>query len=159
MSKQIHICQYTRPRKNNVIMGCDLNNYKQIDCLGQLYLSKSNDKIVEKIKRSIEIKINGYKQQDIKKQRDITNLITYEESIIKLLTSKLICYYCDGYMTLTYSDVRQPDQWTFDRIDNDKCHSNNNVVVCCFKCNMKRGVSNSDDFKFSTNLKIVKIKR
>lgn len=160
MSKIIHICQDTKPRKNNIIPKCNLSHFEQTSHLGQLYLLNNNkctDNITEKIKRSIEIKINNYKQQDIKKNRDISNIISYEDSILKLLLSKLICYYCSEYMTLTYENVRQPEQWTFDRIDNNISHTNDNIVVCCLKCNMKRKTLNSDNFKMSTNLKIKKI--
>ena len=160
MSKIIQICQNTKQRKNNIIPKCILSPYEQIGYIGQLYLSNNkefDDKITEKIKRSIEIKISSYKQQDIKKNRDISNIISYEESILKLLLSKLICYYCSEYITLVYENVRQSEQWTFDRINNNISHTNENIVVCCLKCNIKRKTLNSDNFKLSTNLKIKKI--
>ena len=46
--------------------------------------------------------------------------------------------------------VRDEQQWTLDRIDNDKCHSDENTVISCLKCNLQRRVKNSDDLYLQT---------
>ena len=52
--------------------------------------------------------------------------------------------------------MREPKQWTLDRIDNDKCHSKDNTVIACLKCNLDRRVTNIDKFKFTKQLNIMK---
>ena len=86
--------------------------------------------------KHLERKINGYKQQDIKKEiYDVKQLITLTNVISKLTNCGLKCYYCSERVKLLYRVVRDPKQWTLDRIDNDLCHSDQNTVVCCLSCN------------------------
>ena len=65
-------------------------------------------------------------------------LITYDECVEKLVLSKLKCYYCLCDCILVYQHVREKKQWTLDRIDNDIDHSNENTVICCLECNLKK---------------------
>ena len=71
-----------------------------------------------------------------------------EQTIEKLVASRLKCYYCKINMKLFYKKVRDMDQWTLDRINNDIGHNNNNVVICCLKCNINRRTTNDEYFKF-----------
>lgn len=101
-------------------------------------------------------KINCYKQQDIKKKINDNSLIKIDELIEKLVTSKLKCFYCKNKILLFYLNVREKIQWTLDRIDNNKNHSNQNTIICCLECNLKRRTKNKDDFLFTKQLKIIK---
>ena len=106
---------------------------------------------------AIERKINSYKHQDVKK--NIYNeklLISLSELYSKLVDSKLICYYCRDKVKLMYRIVRDPKQWTLDRVDNDLCHSNDNTVICCLSCNLKRRVIDHDKFNFTKRMVLVK---
>ena len=48
-------------------------------------------------------------------------------------------------------------QWTLDRIDNTCGHNNDNVVISCLNCNIKRQDLDYDRFKKSKEIrKIVK---
>ena len=52
--------------------------------------------------------------------------------------------------------VREPFQWTLDRIDNDDNHNKDNVVIACLDCNLKRRRRDADKFYFTKNLTIKK---
>ena len=68
-------------------------------------------------------KINSYKQQDIKKDKNLDGLISYEELLEKLVLSKLKCYYCRKDVLLLYENNREQKQWTLDRLDNSLGHT------------------------------------
>ena len=108
-------------------------------------------------RKELHQKINGYKAQDIKKELyDVGLLINLSDTIEKLMSSKLHCYYCKCAIVLLYKSVREPTQWSLDRIDNSKCHSRENTVIACLKCNLQRRVTNIDKFIFTKSLKINK---
>ncbi len=105
----------------------------------------------------IERKINSYKHQDIdKKMLDINNFIKFDETIEKLINCGLICFYCSREMYILYEHVRENNQWTLDRIDNDVGHNRDNVIISCLECNLKRRRTNKDKFLFTKQLKINK---
>ena len=105
----------------------------------------------------IKKKMNGYKQQDVKKNRlDTEKFITYDELIEQLLLSSLKCFYCKNRTLISYKKNRDPRQWTLDRIDNSLGHNKNNVLICCLKCNLERRTKDSNKFKFTKQMKIIK---
>ena len=107
--------------------------------------------------REIEKKINSYKSQDISKK--IYNeliLISLSDTIEKLVCSKLRCHYCKENVLLLYKNVREPKQWTLDRIYNDLCHSNENTLIACLHCNLQRRTRDMEKFLFTKQLKIKK---
>ena len=109
------------------------------------------------VKKELERKIKSYKMQDIKKNKlDEEKLIKIDECIDKLVLSKMKCYYCLENMLLIYENVREPKQWTLDRIDNSIGHITENVVISCLDCNLKRRTMNDKKFKFSKQMKIIK---
>jgi len=109
------------------------------------------------VKREVEKKIQGYKQQDIVKSRfSIKDFIDFDFVIHELYKSNISCYYCSKSVFLLYEHVRETNQWTLDRIDNSIGHNRGNVVVSCLKCNLKRRKTSQDAFIFTKNLQIVK---
>ena len=60
-------------------------------------------------------------------------------------------------MQILYENVREKCQWTLDRVDNDICHSKNNVVVSCLACNLQKRRRESESFRFMKQMKIEKI--
>jgi len=133
-----------------------LDKKKQIYYLNQLYLGHDfNGK--KDIQKEIKNKISSYVQQD--KKRDIFDskkIITLEQCLEKLVLSKLNCYYCREKTLLMYKDKREPSQWTLDRLDNDIGHYNENVVICCLKCNLKKRRMDDEKFKFTKQLRVIK---
>ena len=133
-----------------------LNSKSQIELLNKLYLEQKYSGI-KFMKKEIERKLLSYKNQDIKKSKfNKEKLITYEECLEKLVVSKLKCYYCKKNCLVYYENKLEQQQWTLDRINNDIGHEKDNVVVCCYKCNIKRGRINDEKFKFTKQLRVVK---
>lgn len=84
-------------------------------------------------------KVAGYKAQDVLK--DLYNPILFVtlDSVIELLIeSELQCHYCKKDVKVLYEIVREPLQWTLDRIDNDYGHNTGNLFVACLSCNLRR---------------------
>ena len=131
----------------------------QVDMLNKLYTG-CDFPLKSLLEKELENKINGYKAQDIKKELYNGDLlINLSDTIEKLIASKLRCYYCKCAVALLYKNVREPTQWSLDRTDNDKCHSRENTVVACLKCNLQRRVTNADKFTFTKHLKIVLLEK
>jgi len=133
-----------------------LDNKKQINILNKLYLKEEYEGI-KTVKKSIEKKIKGYENQDIKKDKLNKNkLIKYEDLLEILVISKLKCYYCKCNCLLMYDNVREKKQWTLDRLNNDEGHNRDNVVVSCLECNLKKGTIDDKKFKFAKQMRIIK---
>ena len=79
---------------------------------------------------------------------------------ISFVISKLIecptCYYCKDNVQLIYEFVREPKQWTLDRIDNSHGHNRNNVEISCLRCNLRRRIMHHERFVFTKQLVIKK---
>jgi len=89
--------------------------------------------------QQIQQKLSGYKCQDIKKKRYSPNLFIQKKDLLELLKdSGLICLYCKEPISLFYEDVREPKQWSLDRVDNSLGHNTNNVCIACLSCNLRR---------------------
>ena len=135
----------------------DITHPLQIEMLNKLYM-ELDFPLKSLLLKELERKINGYKAQDIKKDiYDQDLLITLGVVIEKLISIKLRCFYCKLPILVLYKNVREPTQWTLDRIDNDKCHSKDNTIVSCLKCNLQRRVTHIDKFTFTKHLKLKKI--
>lgn len=132
------------------------NYYKQRLAINSMYLNNYDNKL-NLIKTKINKKINGYKAQDEKKHIfNKISFIDFDNIVQKLVESKLKCFYCNCDIALIYSNNRQKNQWTLDRIDNDKGHNINNVLIACLKCNLARRDIDKDKFYFTKNLVIDK---
>ena len=128
----------------------------QLQMINQLYLNLINIEYKKQCLREIDKKIASYKTQDMNKNKYEDNNISQEEVIEKLVASKLKCYYCKCKIQIFYLKVRDMEQWTLDRIDNDLPHETTNVIVACLKCNLHRRRQNKDKFLFTKQLKIIK---
>jgi hypothetical protein len=135
----------------------------ELDCEEQLEIvrsvyNKETNIHGENARIEIERKINGYKHQDIKKGiYDNKEIISLQETLAKLIESKLHCNYCKNDVKVLYKIVREPKQWTLDRINNDLCHSNSNTLISCLSCNLKRRLMDKDKFQFTKQLNITKL--
>lgn len=130
---------------------------KQREIVNKLYLEQDiNHK--KDVVSQLTKKITSYKQQDIEKNLidDNYRIISLPELIEKLVESKLYCCYCRHKVTILYKSVREMKQWTLDRIDNDYGHTNENVLIACLDCNVRRRRLDMEKFKFTKQLKIIK---
>jgi hypothetical protein len=128
----------------------------QINCIMKLY-GDCDFQYKELYISELKKKLSGYKQQDIKKKKYDKNLfITYDDLIEKMIVSKHKCFYCRKLCKVLFKELRDPEQWTLERKDNSIGHTTDNVEICCYKCNIKRGTKNSDAFKFAKQMKIIK---
>jgi len=108
--------------------------------------------------QNINQKISGYKHQDeIKKIYDEAKFIDFKYVIKLLIDSALICYYCKNETKLFYEMVREPCQWSLDRIDNKYGHNCENLFVSCLSCNLRRKTMYHERFAFTKQMKIDKI--
>ena len=106
----------------------------------------------------IKHKLSSYKQQDILKNRfDPLEFVTLDHIIQKIYECKMTCYYCACEVYVLYENVRENKQWTLDRIDNNKGHNYNNIVISCLECNLKRKTRSKDAFLFTKNLQITRV--
>jgi hypothetical protein len=105
----------------------------------------------------IQTKLNSYKHQDADKKGRDNGLIGTKEVVEKLLACDLTCFYCKVDVFVLYEIVREMNQWTLDRINNDDGHNADNVVISCLECNLKRRRQSSDKFIFTKQMKITRI--
>lgn len=137
----------------------NINNFPyQLNLINLLYLQQpfSEQKFLIS---ELKSKISSYKQQDIKKNiHEQHNLISLENVIEKLVSCKLKCYYCNKNTFIFFNKVRDPDQWTLDRLNNLDEHTSQNTIIACLKCNLERRRKNSEKFKFTKHLQNSTIK-
>lgn len=134
-----------------------LNEKNHISMINQIFL---NETFVgsKTVRKELQKKINSYKQQDIKKNKNSDGVISYEDLVEKIVVSKLHCYYCKQKMLLLYENNRDEKQWTLDRLDNSIGHIKDNVVISCLKCNMERRCINDKKFLFTKQMRLIKKK-
>jgi hypothetical protein len=132
----------------------------QIDVIRTIYCVgyETNENHTSLFVSELNHKIQGYKGQDVRKEiHDQSTLINLEDVLEKLVASKLTCCYCSKPIQVLYKNVRDPLQWTLDRIDNAFGHTRDNTCISCLKCNLQRRVMNADKFTFTKKLKIQKV--
>lgn len=132
---------------------------KQIEIINNLN-NLNNEEDIKSSKiliKQIEKKISSYKQQDIdKKVLNNEKIINLKCIIDKLIETEIKCYYCKSEMYVLYENVREPKQWTVDRINNDLGHNIDNFVLSCLDCNLKRRCRSSDKFLFTKQLNVIR---
>ena len=64
------------------------------------------------------------------------------------------CFYCQQYVQLIYNFVREPKQWTIERIDNSIGHNKGNVEISCLHCNLQRKTMHYEKYLQTKQLKI-----
>lgn len=151
------ILKNNKKKENDKIFFDNCYNYDlQKQLINKLYLNEvcENCNILSK---ELQKKLNGYLNQDKKKNRYNKDFfISLEQVIEKIVSSQMKCFYCKDNILLLYKNIRDPFQWTLERIDNNIQHQLNNIEICCLKCNIQRKNQNSDAFKFSKQFKIIK---
>jgi hypothetical protein len=109
------------------------------------------------IKQQIDSKLSSYRQQDIKKKMFLeAEAIDFAGALTLLQDCQLTCVYCNKNVLVLYENVREPYQWSLDRINNDLGHNKGNLLIACLKCNLHRRRTNMDSFLFTKQMKLVK---
>lgn len=150
----------------------DLSAENQWILLNEVYEDISSN-IISDSKRQkqwlisqIKSKIYGYLGQDIEKREknpdklvDPVDFIPIHLSNIlkKLVESNLDCFYCRGKVAILYEYVREPKQWTLERIDNKQSHHLGNVEIACLQCNLKRRTMYHERYVFTKQMTIQKL--
>ena len=119
----------------------DYTPENQIGLLKNIATSKPNQYDTSQmcILQQLSQKLSGYKSQDmVKNLYVLSQFITRERVIELLIESNLKCHYCKKDIKVLYETVRDPLQWTLDRIDNDYGHNSGNLLIACLSCNLRR---------------------
>jgi len=111
------------------------------------------------ISQQIRSKISGYASQDKEKRLFLKDQFIQFQQILDLFReTNLNCYYCKETTQLLYEHVREPKQWTLERLDNSLGHNHGNVVIACLNCNLRRRTMASERYvKTKAMSKIVKV--
>lgn len=146
------IKEFQEKNENKLILE---NHENDKDILNKIYIDDEFENKKFYI-QSIKQKITSYLQQDKIKNRNIDNNISFDETIEKLIISKLRCYYCKQKILLINPNKLQKNMWTLDRINNDLSHTNENTCISCLSCNLQKRKRNHENFKFTKQLIISK---
>lgn len=113
--------------------------------------------ISDLVRREINKKIGGYKAQDnMKNIYCEEKFIDYDFVINLLNNSSLKCFYCKKNAYILYDVVREPRQWTIERLNNSMGHNKDNVEIACLTCNLRRCTMFYERYLITKQLKIVK---
>ena len=129
----------------------DLTSASQLLLLENPFDSSNKKQVF--IYSQIKQKINGYRHQDILKQKlNVEKFVDLEFVIQLLFQSNLLCFYCRESVYLLYETVRDPKQWTLERVYNIHGHNKDNVEICCLSCNIKRRTMFHEKYKFTKQI-------
>jgi len=118
--------------------------------------SYSNTKKI--IIQQINQKLYGYKCQDIQKGLfSESEFIDILFVIQKMIDCNNLCFYCKNPVYVLYEYVREPKQWTVERIDNNFGHNKSNIEIACLNCNLRRRTMYHERYVFTKQLNIQKI--
>jgi hypothetical protein len=118
---------------------------------------KKNTDNINFVHQQMKQKIYGYRTQDIK--NNILNpsiFVELEDIIEKCFKCNLACFYCNEPVMILYEHVRDPKQWTVERIDNNYGHNHNNFEIACLSCNIRRRTIHFERYILTKQLKHIK---
>jgi hypothetical protein len=106
----------------------------------------------------LKTKQSGYRSQDVLKDLyDIDRFIQVPDIVAIMIGSNLSCFYCQKWATLFYENVRDPRQWSLERLSNAEGHNRDNVVIACLECNMRRRTMYHERYLVTKQLKVNKL--
>jgi len=153
--KERVIAQSWNIKEENFEFDKQLGIIKHIQCLNSDKEIKPD--FYQVFVQEIERKIYGYRQQDlIKSILNPEKFISFTFILNQIVHCELKCHYCSNEMLILYKNVREPKQWTVDRINNCNGHNSDNIVLSCLECNLKRRNTNKDSFMFTKQLNITR---
>jgi len=112
-------------------------------------------------------KLRGYRNQDIEKAlhqegtetgtgTGTGGFVTFRYLLELLYDSRLLCCYCGIATMVVYEGVREPKQWTLERIDNRVGHNIGNVQIACLTCNLRRRTMFQERYHSTIRMKTVR---
>ena len=109
------------------------------------------------IKQQIQQKLGGYKYQDAKKNKYDELLFIQHHQVLQLMIQcENKCFYCKELTHVLYENVREPKQWTLERIHNHIGHNETNVVIACLQCNLRRRTMHYQRYVLTKEMNIIK---
>lgn len=110
------------------------------------------------LRSHLKTKQSGYRSQDtIKGLYDQDRFVQVCDIVDLLVDSGLSCFYCKKWATLFYENVRDPRQWSLERISNDEGHNRGNLVIACLDCNMRRRTMYQERYIITKQLRVNKL--
>jgi len=108
--------------------------------------------------QQIKAKLSSYRAQDIEKGFVDQQLMDISGVIQKLEECNFKCFYCKEIVLILYDNVRDPGQWTLERLDNKRGHVLDNVEIACLSCNLRRRTMKYERYIMTKEIqKVVKI--
>ena len=105
----------------------------------------------------IKAKIYGYSyQDDVKHKLAKETFIDISNVLQKLMNCNMECFYCKKKVKILYEYVRDQDQWTLERIDNNEGHNTDNVEIACLSCNLRRRTMYHERYVFTKQIQNIK---
>ena len=133
------------------------NQYNMIDQLIKDKNIINSSPLLKCVLQELNKKVYGYKNQDIIKHLyDEVRFVTIDQVLSLLYKSKMDCFYCKEKVNVIYESVREPKQWSLERIDNEYGHNHDNVEIACLKCNLSRRTMYHERFVFTKQIGIIK---
>jgi len=118
-----------------------------------LFSRHLSTKQCEWIVRELERKLEGYKRQDERKDRQYNMPVGLKDLCKMFKKEEYRCHYCRELLSVIHRETRCSSQWSLDRMDNDKPHDINNLVLSCYSCNVRRRRRSYHKFKQSFSVK------
>ena len=137
------------------------NTYSTQDAQLLLLIDIKNDGVSESaniLRNHLKTKQSGYRSQDtLKGFYDPDRFVQIPDIVALLIESNLSCFYCRKWTTLFYENVREPRQWSLERLSNKDGHNRENVVIACLECNMRRRTMYYERYIATKQLKVNKL--
>lgn len=138
----------------------DLGPEQQWTYISQLYhnrIDDNDDARCSLITRQIKNKISAYRSQDTRKGLlNEAELADARTAIELLYAAENKCFYCKTPVRILYENVRDPRQWSLDRIDNSLGHVKRNLMIACLECNLRRKTMYHERYAYTKQLVIVR---
>jgi hypothetical protein len=132
-------------------------NFNHLETIIKIQKKEPMDDNMKNVLNEIRKKHYAYKCQDkIKHKFDEEKHITLDQLIEKIIQSQLKCYYCNKDLLIIYNRIKDTQQWSLERLDNNIGHYDDNTCIACLHCNLSRRTDNHIEFKKGKMLKIVK---
>jgi hypothetical protein len=108
--------------------------------------------------QQLKAKLSSYRTQDNEKGFVDQQPMDISGVIQKLEQSNFKCFYCKEIVLILYDNVRDPRQWTLERLDNKRGHVLDNVEIACLSCNLRRRTMKYERYVLTKEIqKVVKI--